>query len=73
MPIWLEVAKSIHQERLAEAERDRLGQEAVSLRIRRNSRKRPVLSQWPRWLAALNEAYARRPRPSMKQIADDRR
>jgi hypothetical protein len=50
VPIWLEVAKSIHQERLKEAERDRLGQEIVGVRNRRNSRKQPVLSQLRRWL-----------------------
>jgi hypothetical protein len=52
VPIWSEVAKSMHQERLAEAERNRLGQEAVGLRNKPNSRKQPVLSQLRRWLGA---------------------
>lgn len=73
MFIELEVAKSMHQERLREAERDRLGQAAVGLSQRHSSRKPSVLFQLRRWLAALRQVDATGPRPSMKPPASKKR
>jgi hypothetical protein len=47
--IWLEIAKSILQDRLAEAERDRLVQEALAPREKRNLRQPPVLARLRHW------------------------
>lgn len=50
MSIWLDVAKGILQERLADAERDRLVREALDPCEKRTSRQQPVLARLRRWL-----------------------
>jgi hypothetical protein len=52
MSMWLEVAKSILQERLAEAERERVAREAIAERDTRSPRREPTLARLRGWLAA---------------------
>jgi hypothetical protein len=64
--IWLEVARSIHQERLAEAERDRV------LRQCAVARDSVCPSRWPvqAWLRRWLPGWVRRSRVSRPRIND---
>lgn len=66
MSIWLEVARSIHQERLAEAEHDRLLRQCAVARDSVSLSRRPVQAWLRRWLPG----WARRSRVSRPRIND---
>jgi hypothetical protein len=64
--IWLEVAKSIHQERLAEAQRERLLRQLAVVRDSIDPGRRSVPARLRRWLPG----QARQPRNTRTRIND---